>query len=241
MNDYSFDLQRIFIGDTPLLFIFEIILRTVILYAYALLLFRLLPRRNMGNMTQLEVMLIIALGSALGDPMFYPDVPLLHGIVVITIIAIINQILAWLARRGDRWEMIIEGDPVRVVEAGQLDLAGMASASLTREDVFMQLRLAEHKHLGEIERAYIETNGTISIYPYDKDHVRPGVPLIPLPELEHKFFFSADDRVPETKQYGCYHCGRIQHHNEDHTFGHCERCHQQKWLSFIAHPSHKSH
>jgi uncharacterized membrane protein YcaP (DUF421 family) len=234
--DYSFDLQRIFIGDLPLLFIVEIILRTLILYGYALFLFRLLPRRNMGNMTQLEVLLIIALGSALGDPMFYPDVPLLHGVAVITVIAIVNQVLAWLARRGDRWERVIEGDPVQVIEHGQLDLGGMASASLTREDVFMELRLGNYEHLGQIEHAYIETNGAISFQPYDPDNARPGLPLVPLETLSGDDFYRAGDTVPETKLYGCYHCGKIQHHELENAFGHCPRCNREQWLVSVIYP-----
>lgn len=234
--DYTFDLQRIFFGDLPLIFIFEILLRTFVLYAYALLLFRLLPRRNMGNMTQLEVLLIIALGSALGDPMFYPDVPLIHGIVVITLIAIINQVLAKLARRGDHWERVIEGDPIQVVDEGQLDLGGMRVASLTREDVFMALRMQEHKSLGEVKAAYIETNGSISISPYSPDDKHPGLPLIPLPHLGRKMFYKADDSVPDSKTYGCYRCGHIQEHKAGDNFGHCHRCQRDNWLDHVMHP-----
>ncbi|MAU10077.1 MAG: hypothetical protein CL607_09670 [Anaerolineaceae bacterium] len=234
--DYTFDLQRIFFGDLPLIFIFEIILRTFVLYAYALLLFRLLPRRNMGNMTQLEVLLIIALGSALGDPMFYPGVPLIHGIVVITLIAVINQVLIKLARRSDHWERIIEGDPIQVVDEGKLDLGGMDVASLTREDVFMALRMQEHKNLGEVKAAYIETNGSISIYPYDPDEKRTGLPLIPLPNLNSQHFYTEHDTVPTSKPYGCYKCGHIQQHEEGANFGRCRRCDHDNWLGHVIHP-----
>ena len=42
MQEYTFDLQRILLGDLPLLFVLEIALRTTSMLLYALFLLRLL-------------------------------------------------------------------------------------------------------------------------------------------------------------------------------------------------------
>lgn len=88
-----FDLQRMLIGDLPWTFTFEVIVRTVIMYVYTLLMIRLLTKRAVGQLSLVEFLLVIALGSAVGDPMFYHDVPLLHGIAVITVHGFLIKIL----------------------------------------------------------------------------------------------------------------------------------------------------
>jgi uncharacterized membrane protein YcaP (DUF421 family) len=55
------------------------------MYLYALLLVRLLGKRGMGQLAPFDFVIIIALGSAVGYPMFYPDVPVLHAMAAITV------------------------------------------------------------------------------------------------------------------------------------------------------------
>lgn len=69
-----FDLQRMLIGDAPPLFFLEILVRTLVIYAYTLLLLRWLGSRTIGQLSTVEFVLVIALGSAVGDAMFYPEV-----------------------------------------------------------------------------------------------------------------------------------------------------------------------
>ena len=54
----------------------------------------MLGKRGMGELSPFELVIIVALGSAVGDPMFYADVPLVHGIIVITVV---------VAPRSDPW------------------------------------------------------------------------------------------------------------------------------------------
>ena len=91
MENYTFDLQRILFGDAPLLFALEIALRTAIMLVYSMFLLRLLGRRGLAQLSLFEFVLIIALGSAVGDPMFYPNVPVLHGLIVITVVVLIER------------------------------------------------------------------------------------------------------------------------------------------------------
>ena len=80
----AFDFGRMFLGDEPPLFLLEIVLRTVVIYVYTLVLIRWIGSRSIGQLSLVEFLLVIALGSAVGDAMFYPDVPLIHCMIVIT-------------------------------------------------------------------------------------------------------------------------------------------------------------
>ena len=64
-----FDLQRMFIGDLSPWFYGEIIFRTAFLYLAAILL-RLMGKRGMSSLSPFEQVILIALGSEVGGPMF---------------------------------------------------------------------------------------------------------------------------------------------------------------------------
>lgn len=236
MENYTFDLQRMFIGDLPLLFLVEIALRTIILYTYAAILIRLAPRTNIGQMNSLDLLVIIALGSSLGDPMFYPEVPILHGMVVITIVISLQWIVVRLTQRNDFIESVIEGDPIQVIDNGLLDLDGMKAAQLTREDIFAHLRLSEYEHLGQVESAYVETNGKVSIHPVSKGKEKKGFKFVPPIHMSKWDRYTSGDTVPESCDFACYTCGTVLDHETGQTFNDCPHCGYQTWINAVADP-----
>ena len=77
-----FDWHRLFIGDLTPWFLAEVAFRTVFMFGWLLLMIRWIGKRGAGQFSILELSIIVALGSAAGDPMFYPEVPLLHAMLV---------------------------------------------------------------------------------------------------------------------------------------------------------------
>ena len=98
------DWGYMFFGDGDAIFLVEIVIRTVVLYAFALLMVRLMGKRGMAQLTPFEFVIIVALGSAVGDPMFYPDVPLTHGFVVIVTVVAAQRLLTYLTSRNEGLE-----------------------------------------------------------------------------------------------------------------------------------------
>ena len=176
MQNYSFDLQRILLGELPMLFIVEIALRTSIMLLYLLFLLRLLGTRSLAQFSLFEFVLIIALGSAVGDPMFYPEIPVLHGIVVITVVVLLERLLIWVTNRSHKMEDILEGSAQCLVDAGRFNVEGMNRASLSRNEIYMKLRLAGVEQLGQVKRSYLELNGEMSIFLFPAAVVRPVCP-----------------------------------------------------------------
>ncbi len=231
MSEYSFDLHRIFFGDLPLLFLVEIVFRTIVLYAYTVFLIRITPRRNISQMTPLEILIIITLGSATGDPMFYPQVPVIHGLLVITLVILIQTVMAKLTGISSAIENIIEGNPIRLARNGILDLDGMKKASMTQEDVFVQVRLNGYENMGQVRSAYIEPNGQISIDSYPPDQVRSGLQIAPPFDEKHAHMtkYKMSNKVPVTQDYVCLRCGKVTHYQSSELFENCSNCNAEKW------------
>ena len=230
MQDYTFDLQRIFFGDLPLLFAVEIALRTTIMLLYLLFLLRLLGQRSLAQFSLLEFVLIIALGSAVGDPMFYPNIPVLHGMAVITVVVSIERFLIWVTNRSHKLEDILEGTAHCLVAEGRFDLVGMKRTSISRTEIYMKLRLAGVEQLGQVKRAYMELNGELSIFLFDPGLVRPGLPLFPELELGEVEALITATPVPKAGAYACLNCGEVISLEAGQPLPTCPHCSHEQWV-----------
>ena len=178
METLSFDFQRIFLGDNPL-FMFEIVFRTVIIYSYTLFAVRFIGKRGMSQLTPFEFVVIIALGSAVGDPMLYDDVPLLHGMVVVTFVVALQSLLNKATNILPKFEAAVEGKAVQLVANGNVLEDALKVESLSKQELFMQLRVKGIRNTGSIERAYLEPSGLLSIFEYEKGQERDGESTLP--------------------------------------------------------------
>lgn len=180
--DYQFDLTRILLGEAETadaLFYVEVVFRTVVMYLYTIFLARMVGHDAIGQLGPFEFVLVIAVGSAAGDPMFYPDVGLLQGILVITVVILLHRVTGWMLQRSSRLETLVEGEPVTVIEDGRIVPDSLGSGSLTERELMAQLRLSGVRHIGEVERAYFETNGRVSVFRREKDRAQAEQSTLP--------------------------------------------------------------
>ncbi len=164
-----FDFQRMFLGDASLLFLLEIVFRTVIMYGYMLLATRYIGKRSMGLITPFEFMLVILLGSASGDAMFYADVPIIHALLVITVVVLLQKVLNLLTNKSKRVEEIIENKPILLVENGKIIGKALKDEQMSADEVHMELRMHGIRNVGEVEKAYLEPSGKVSVFCYPKE------------------------------------------------------------------------
>lgn len=225
-----FDFYRIFIGEDPPLFMLEIVFRTLIMYGYTIILLRVLGKRGMGQLSMLELAIIISFGSAVGDPMVGPDMPIFHGMIAITVVTFFQIGFEKLINKSKFIECRLEGKPSLVILKGVIQWHEMAESNLSREDLFRLLRGKDIKHLGQIERAYFETSGQISVMLFPNDKIFQGLPVIPEDDLDKDLIFKKEGQALHSGQYACMGCGEIHKFNDVGQNSQCLHCKSEKWL-----------
>lgn len=228
--EYSFDLERIFFGDLPPIFLLEVLFRTAFLFSWLVLNLRFIGQRGVGQLTLVEFIIIIALGSAAGDPLFYEDVPLTHGMLVITLIVIFQRVLNFIMNRIHPIQDLVDGVPHRLVCDGLVDLDGLKAALLSRDELFMELRQGGVEQLGQVRRAYLEIDGHFSVFQFEADQVRPGLPLMPSTDAAHEGYIRDANQRPLDADYACSNCGQIEHLSPTQTADKCSRCGEFRWV-----------
>ena len=225
-----FDLHRMFLGDLPALFYAEILVRTLIIYFYTLLMIRWVGGRGIAQLSMVEFVLVIALGSAVGDTMFYPDVPILVALLVITAVIGMNKLLDLLILKSDAAKAVIDGRPIQVVHEGRLLPEGMQAADMGPAEIKAMLRVHGIRNLGTVQHAYLESSGQTSIFLHDQP--RPGLSLIPprsvypAPSVDRRLDDPA--KAPQG-QVCCMCCGGIAKAEAALPDRPCRHCDGREW------------
>lgn len=163
-----FDWHRIFFGTkNNLFYLGEISFRVVFIYLLAVIFLRFMGKRGNRSLSIYENVLIIALGSATGDVMFYPEVPLFYATLVIIVIVLLTRWIQFLQLYSKKFNYFLDGTPVILIENGELNITGLKSSRIREEELYGLLRVKGVKNVSDVEIAVLERTGELSVLPYE--------------------------------------------------------------------------
>jgi uncharacterized membrane protein YcaP (DUF421 family) len=221
----NFDWNKILVGDLDLNFALEIGLRSLVMFAMVLLILRMSGKKGVRQLSLFEVAIIISLGSAAGDPMFNDDVAILPALLVFATILIFYRLITYFAAKSERFEKILEGEAMYIIEDGRFAVLNPHEHSFAKDEFFAEMRQQSVEHIGQIRTAILETNGNISFYYFSDDDVRYGLPILPKP------YKLRSENIDAPGTYACTYCGdTVKLSNGQHN---CKRCGKKEWVAAI--------
>lgn len=142
-----------------------IIIRSIIIYLIVLLVFRLMGKRQLGQMQPFELVLTLIIADLATIPMAEVSVPVLHGVVPLLTLVVLHFILTLISRSSHFFSKIISGKPVIIVNPKGIDYKAMKKLNLSTDDIFEALRGAGYFNISQVQYAIMETNGKVSVMP----------------------------------------------------------------------------
>ena len=215
--------QQLFFGSEDLSFVAEVAVRTLIMFLVIIIGLRFLGKRGVKQLSVFELVVIIGLGSAAGDPMFYKEVGIIFSVAVFVIIIALYGILTYILGKSKKFEHLLEGKPICLIKEGVFEIENFKKENLGSDEFFAELRLKGISHLGQIETAIEETSGDISIFYIKDEDVKYGLPIM-LNSLEDPL-----TNIERQDHYACTFCG----YTEEKSMGEadaCKNCHNTEWV-----------
>jgi uncharacterized membrane protein YcaP (DUF421 family) len=185
-SEYTFDFGRILFGDFSLLIYLEIIFRVIIIMTYTILMIRWIGKRAIGSLGSSDILLIIAMGSAVGDATFYPSIPLFIPLAVISLISIFQKVYVFIGIKNESVRKVTDPKVMKLVENGQLLKDNFTVDDIDENEVYMLLRQAGVQYLSEVEHAYYEGSGAMSVYKFENPKLENSILPEHLEEIEKK-------------------------------------------------------
>jgi uncharacterized membrane protein YcaP (DUF421 family) len=221
------DIRDLLIGDEHWSFLVETVLRTVIMFLLVLGLFTMTGKKEVRQFSVLELIVIIGLGSALGDPMLHPDTPLLPALVAITVVLLLYRAVNVWTNRSPRMGHLLEGRVRTVISDGRIDHDALREEGMSRDELLGDLRVHHVEHLGQVKAAHLEVDGELSVFFHPREAVAPGLPIAPDRSERH-----APSTVHPSAHISCTHCGFTKVSTLEP--GACSHCGHERWIASLA-------
>lgn len=221
----TFEWNRLLINDLPVHFLLEVVFRSAVMFIILLLTLKLTGKRGVKQLSIFETVIIIALGSAAGDPMFYEDVGIIPAFTVFAVIIVLYRVVTWITGKSKKFEEFIEGKTECIIENGKFSIDTFRKESLAQDEFFTELRVKSVEHLGQVKNAFLETTGEVSVYYYDDKEVDYGLPILPF------LFNSKSSTIAKDGVYSCAFCGETEQKKKGKS--NCKVCKKDEWVASI--------
>ncbi len=149
---------------TPL---WEIAVRSAIVYLAILLGLRVFGKRQLGQMSVGDLVMILLIANAVQNAMVGPDVSLQGGLTAAFVLLVMNFLVVRVLGRTALGERLLEGGPTLLVKDGRILADGVRREGVAREEVEMAIREHGIDDASGVRAAYLEPDGTISVIPIE--------------------------------------------------------------------------
>ncbi len=138
-------------------------LHTLIIYLYLIVLVRIFSRRQLGQLTVIDLIVIILLGSAVETAMINGNTSIRAGLVSAATLLLVNYGISKLFLRFKRLRHLVGSGPVLIVHNGQFVEENLKRLGLTHDDVLEALRSRECANVEDVKFAVMEVDGTVNV------------------------------------------------------------------------------
>jgi uncharacterized membrane protein YcaP (DUF421 family) len=143
----------------------DIAMRTVVIYLAILVGLRLSGKREIGQMTVFDLVVLLLIANAVQNAMVGPDTSLAGGLLAAAVLLVLNAVVARLRLRWPRLRRLVEGSPTLLVLRGQAIAEHLRREGLDQETLEAALREHGVADMSDVEMAVLEIDGSISVVP----------------------------------------------------------------------------
>ena len=143
-------------------------LRTILLYLIIVITLRLMGKRQVGELEPSELVVAILISDLAAVPMQDIGIPLFSGVIPIVTLLALELLSSEISMRSIRFRAFLCGKPAFIIRDGVIDQKAMEKNRLTLDELFFCLRQQGILDISTIQYAVLETDGTMTTFPYAK-------------------------------------------------------------------------
>ena len=138
-------------------------IRAALIYVFLLLVLRVAGKRQVGQLSPFDLVLLLVLSNAVQNSMNGGDNSVTAGMILVLTLFCLNSLVGYLSHRSKKLELIVEGKPQILVHNGVVDEEILARARISRHELMSAVRQVGIAELAEVRVAILENNGRINV------------------------------------------------------------------------------
>ena len=140
-----------------------LVMRVLIIYLLLLVSMRIMGKREIGQLSNLDVVVAIVVAELATLPLTDRNLTLLHSVVPMLILTVLQVSVSMLCLKSNKFRRILYGKPNLLIAAGKLQMREMRKARYNIDDLMSQLRQKDVFDIAEVDYAVLETSGELTV------------------------------------------------------------------------------
>jgi uncharacterized membrane protein YcaP (DUF421 family) len=137
------------------------------MFAILYVLLRLMGKRELGQLTPFELVVMIVLGDLIQQGVTHNDFSLTGALLAVSTFAFLAIVMSWLTYLSPRAEKLLDGEPRVIIRDGILMRENLRRDRMTQGEVESEMRLAGIARMDQVAWAILEPQGKISFIKKD--------------------------------------------------------------------------
>lgn len=157
--------------------IWTVLIRTIFFYFFVTLLYRIMGKREIGELSIIDLTISILIAELVAISIEETETPILQTILPLTMLSVLEIALAFLSMKSRKVRSFFGGKPSLIICNGKVNYKEMVKQRYSMDDLLLGLRQKEISSIEEIEYAFLEPNGKLSLFKYKPFHLSSPYPM----------------------------------------------------------------
>ncbi len=153
------------------------VLRTLFFYFFVTFAYRIMGKREVGQLGIIDLIVSILIAELVAMSIEKLDQSILYTVLPIAVLVILELVLGFLSLKSRHFNRLFGGKPSIIIKEGKLVYKNLVTNRYSLDDLLLELRKKSLTSIEDVEYAFLEPNGTLSIFPYKPLKIKSALPL----------------------------------------------------------------
>lgn len=156
---------------------FNVLFRTLFFYFFVALCYRIMGKREVGQLGIIDLIVSILIAELVAISIENSKDSIFLTILPISILVILELVLAFISIKSRTFRTIFGGKPSLIIVHGKINYHEMVKQRYSLDDLLLSLRQKEIRNIEQVEYAFLEPNGKLSIFKYNFFKMKSDYPM----------------------------------------------------------------
>lgn len=155
----------------------ETIIRTILFYFFILFMYRIMGKREIGQLGVIDLIVSILIAELAALSIEKTNQSVWMTIIPILLLVVLELILGYLSVKSRVFNKLFGGKPTLIIDNGKIIYKNLINQRYSIDDLLLELRKNGIYSIEDVEYAFLEMNGKLSIFKYKPFKIKSDLPM----------------------------------------------------------------
>lgn len=155
----------------------ETVFRTLFFYFIIVIAYRIMGKREVGQLGIIDLIISILIAELVALGIEKIDQSIWMTLLPMIVLVLLEVILGYLSVKSRKINKLFGGKPTIIISNGKIVYKNLINQRYSLDDLLLELRKKSISSIEDVEYALLETNGELSIFPYNTFKIKENIPL----------------------------------------------------------------